>query len=510
MSLNKIIVVGGGTAGCMSAYTLKKLFPKKEVTMIESKNIPTVGVGESTLGHINKWLALVGIKDSDFMKECNASYKLSIRFQDFYKKGDGGFHYPFGQSVFTDTLADYNDWEFKKILYPKTKYTDFANCYFPIMGLVNNNTLTKDSKGLEPYNFKTDTAYHFDATLFANWLKKQFKKIGGKIVIGDVKVIGNSDGINSLNIKNKKLKADLYIDCTGWKSLLLGECLKEPFESFEDILPNNSAWATHLPYTDKEKELKPYTNCTAIENGWVWNIPLWSRMGTGYVYSDKYISDENALKQFKKYLGRDDLNFKKLKMRVGLHKRIYVKNVCAIGLSAGFIEPLESNGLLSVHGFLARLVRLIDRGTISTFKKEQFNYACSQFFKYFAGFVSMHYALSSRTDTKYWRDIQNRDYKIEKHFKTLDNQFQDLAIQKFNTYFYTPDTGTACIAIGMRWPATDEFALKYGECSTDLNERNNEWKASIKNLEKRKTQWDTIGKQCTPFVEFLRKNIYAN
>jgi len=509
--MKKIIIVGGGTAGCMSAYTLKKLFPKKEIIMIESKNIPTVGVGESTLGHINKWLALVGIKDTDFMKECNASYKLSIRFQDFYKKGDGGFHYPFGEAVLSNTIADFNDWEFKRILHPKTKYTDFADCYYPIMGLVNNNTITENNEGLEPYDFSKDTAYHFDATLFANWLKKQFKKIGGKVIVENIDgVVGNSEGVKSLNIKGKKLKADLYIDCSGWKSMLLGQCLKEPFESFEDILPNNSAWATHLPYVNKEKELKPYTNCTAIQNGWVWNIPLWNRMGTGYVYSNKYISDEDALKQFKKYLGRDDLKFKKLKMRIGLHKRIYVKNVCAIGLAAGFIEPLESNGLLSIHGFLARLVRLIDRGTISVFKKEQFNFACSQFFKYFAGFVSIHYALSSRTDTKYWRDIQNRDYKIEKHFKTLDDQFQDLAIHKFSTYFYPKNSGTACISIGMRWPATDNFALRYGNCLYDFESNKQEWGESINLLNQRKKQWNDIGKRATPFVQYLKEKIYDN
>jgi tryptophan halogenase len=141
----------------------------------------------------------------------------------------------------------------------------------------------------------------------------------------------DENGIKSLY---NKYTADLYIDCTGFKSLLLGETLKEPFESYADLLPNNSAWATRIPYKDKEKELVGYTNCTAIENGWVWNIPLWSRIGTGYVYSDKFIDDDSALKQFKNYLGTEDLEFKKIKMRVGIHKRLFVKNVCAIGLAA--------------------------------------------------------------------------------------------------------------------------------------------------------------------------------
>ena len=154
---------------------------------------------------------------------------------------------------------------------------------------------------------------------------------------------------------DSKVKADLFIDCTGFSALLIDKALKEPFESFEDVLPNNSAWATKMPYKNKKKELVGYTNCTAIDNGWVWNIPLWSRIGSGYVYSDKYISDDDALLQFQKHIKKgDELEYKHIKMRTGIHKRTWVKNVCAIGLSAGFIEPLESNGLYTVHEFLLR------------------------------------------------------------------------------------------------------------------------------------------------------------
>jgi len=139
--MNKIIIVGGGSAGFMTAYTLKKVFPKKNIIVIKSNNISTVGVGESTLGHINQWLAMVGLKDEDFMKECNASYKLSIRFENFYKKEDGGFHYPFGLPNLENTIAGLNDWHFKKILYPETPRNNFAEIYFPNMSLVNHNTI---------------------------------------------------------------------------------------------------------------------------------------------------------------------------------------------------------------------------------------------------------------------------------------------------------------------------------------------------------------------------------
>ena len=214
--MKNILVVGGGSAGVMSAYTLKKLFPKKNVTLIESKNISTVGVGESTLGHINQWLALMDISDEDFMKECNASYKMSIRFENFYSKKDGGFHYPFGQPFTKGNPAILNEWYFKKILYPKTPVSNYADMHYPIMSLVNENKILTDEKniaiGLESYSFKKDVAYHFDATLFANWLKKKFIKIGGKAKIGNiVKTHKNKNGIEKVVTDKKEiLKADLF------------------------------------------------------------------------------------------------------------------------------------------------------------------------------------------------------------------------------------------------------------------------------------------------------------
>ena len=145
---------------------------------------------------------------------------------------------------------------------------------------------------------------------------------------------------------------------------MIEEALKEEFIPYGDMLPNNRAWATRMPYKDKEREMEPFTNSTALGHGWSWNIPSWERLGTGYVYSDKYISKEDALEEFKLYLMSDkmicprtrkevdDMEYRDIPMRVGIHKHTFVKNCVAIGLSAGFIEPLESNGLFSVHEFL--------------------------------------------------------------------------------------------------------------------------------------------------------------
>jgi hypothetical protein len=285
--MNKIIIVGGGSAGWMTAATLIKTFPNKDITLIESPNIPIIGVGESTIGGIKFWTKYLEIDDKDFLKHTDGSYKLSIKFTDFGKKGTS-FHYPFGEPHTDGNHAGLNDWWFKKFLNPELDNSDYATCHFPQMALVNNNKIDYNNSQIIPFDFDKHTAYHFDATKFGLWLKENYcLPRGVKHIKEDITSIEKDDnGIKSLN---KKHTADLYIDCTGFKSLLLGETLKEPFESYSDMLPNNSAWATRIPYENKEEELVPYTNCTALGNGWVWNIPLWSRIGTGYVYSDKYI-----------------------------------------------------------------------------------------------------------------------------------------------------------------------------------------------------------------------------
>ena len=506
MKTNKIIIVGGGSAGWMAAATLISQFPSKDITVIESPNVPTVGVGESTLGQINTWLDLLNIKDEDFMPYTDASYKLSIRFEDFYKKDDGGFHYPFGNVIENEKLGTKQLWFLKKYLQPETPITDYANSIYQNMALVNNNTLFKNENNeLEYFDFKYHVAYHFDATKFGLWLKDHYcKPKGVKHILEDVKTIEtNEDGIVSLNNIHK---ADMFIDCTGFKSLLLGDTLKENFNDYSNLLVNNKAWATRVPYKDKENELVPYTNCTAIENGWVWNIPSWERIGTGYVYSDKYVSDEEALNQFKRHLDKKGSDyskseFKNIKMRVGIHDRLFVKNVCAIGLSAGFIEPLESNGLLSVHEFLINLVKVMKRGekdTISQWDRDNFNVECKRFFDEFTEFVAIHYALSHRDDTKYWKDISNRSF--------YDNRLTDDTIKADILTKMKSDTwlrsvgGHHCIGVGLRYFGYD--ILK--DNSTD------DEKLKIGLREKEVNKWNIICKDKPKLLQFLKDNIHKD
>ena len=520
--IKKIVIVGGGSAGWMSASTLKSCFPEKEVVVIESPNVPTVGVGESTIGGINNWCNLVGIKDKDFMKFTDASYKLSIRFTNFYKKDSGSFHYPFGPTNSTGHISARNDWYFKKFLYPETPLSDYAECMYPQMALVNENKLDT-SINLPGFVFERDTAYHFDATKFGVWLRDNFCKPRG-VIHKQTEVIDavlNEDGIEKLILSNgEEITADLFIDCTGFKSLLLAGYMQEPFISYEDMLPNNSAWATRIAYTDKKEQLNSWTDCEAINNGWVWNIPLWSRIGTGYVYSDKYVTDEDALEEFKnhlrsKQLYRDDLEYKNIKMRVGIHNRLWVKNVCAIGLSAGFIEPLESSGLFTVHEFLLKLVRTLYRGSVSQWDKEAYTSACVSQFREFSEFVALHYALSHRDDTPYWRAVGKRTYAP----KNIDHTFTEQNIKGFNNavnarfklFNYGSDGdsgGINCIATGMNYFPIDPYTLvSYGYPSD--RDWNQLFDATTKNIDNKKSQWKELVKNTPSMYDFLDKNVYS-
>jgi tryptophan halogenase len=520
--INKIVIIGGGSAGWMSATTMISQFPEKEIIVIESPNHPTVGVGESTIGGINDWMNLVGINRDDFIPHTDAIYKLSIRFVDFYKKGAGSFHYPFGLPNLDGNFAEKNDWYFKKFLMPETPLEDYSDCMYPNMALVNENKLFKNEDGRLPgFIFNRDTAFHFDAVKFAIWLRDHFCKPKGvkHIQAEVVDVTTNEDGVDYLTLENGDIvTADLFIDCTGFKSMLLGDALKVPFESYEDILPNNSAWAAQIPYKDKEKQMVSYTNCHAIENGWVWTTPVWSRIGTGYVYSDKYVTDEQALQEYKNHLesaghSLEGLKFRNIKFRVGLHKEIWVKNVCAIGLSSGFLEPLESSGLYTTHEFLTRLVRTLGRdkeqGYVNQYDKNSFNFACVNQFKSFAYFVALHYALSHRDDTPYWRDVGSRvysnDFASTGHVPMVDTMLYP-AKGKFNDYFFNGNvSGLHCVLTGLNYFPTDEYSLRAYNYGNDYKEG---WTAAMFNLERKKLAWKDAVKSCPSLIDYMKQNHY--
>jgi hypothetical protein len=524
--VNKILVVGGGSAGWMTAAALVKAYPEKQIHVIESPDIPIVGVGESTLGGINDYCKFLGIDEQDFMTYTDASYKMSIKFTDFYEKDAGGFHYPFGRPLTQGTINGMNDWLVKKALYPDTPIDDFVHCFFPAAPLWDQNKFSLNKYGMfDNYDPENDVAYHFDATKFGAWLKERYCKPRGVVhlsaTVVDIKV--NENGVEKLILDSEEeVTADLYIDCTGFKSILLGGALEEPFISYSDMLPNNRALATRIPYKDKEKELEPFTNSTAIGNGWVWNIPSWERLGTGYVYSDKYISPEEAKEEFKQHLMSnkmviprtreevDELEFKDIKMRVGIHKRTFVKNVVAIGLSAGFIEPLESNGLYTVHEFLFKLLKTLERPAITQWDKDVYNAATFGMWRNFAQFVALHYALSIRDDTEYWKDNANRVYSPGMPSLEPETAIGFYKLQGAKMFEYGHDSdiaGVNWISVGMNYFVADKTTI-----SVRQNLRNENFKITYAPIfsmwEERKNRWNETAENCKSLYQYLKDNIH--
>lgn len=420
MHIKKVVIVGGGSSGWMTASALAKLCPHLDISLVESETTPTVGVGESTLGFINRFLQLLDLKDEEWMPACSATYKNSIQFTNFREGKGEVFQYPFvnGYDASFQSEAGLSTWSELSTLYPDEfppeTFAEF-NALSNTM-LVKHNRECKGDEQLFHFNYDTDTAYHMDAQKFGQYLKEKVaipngvKHYYGNITDykdtkkGQIQTLYTSEG--------QAFGADLFIDCTGFQSLLLEKIMGALFVPFKDRLANDKAWAVRLPYTDRKNQMHNVTDCHALDNGWVWNIPLWDRIGTGYVYSSRFVTEQNALKEFKEHLRQhhdpeyiDDAKFFQVNIRHGKRTRAWVGNVVGIGLSYGFVEPLESTGLLTTHENVINLCELLNKrnGYVARTEREMFNKVCDDVIYNFRDFVSMHYAMSMRTDTPYWK-----------------------------------------------------------------------------------------------------------
>jgi len=419
-SSDNILIVGGGSAGWMTAAHLIKMFPEKNITVLESDIVPTVGVGESTLSDFKIWLDFLSIDIKDFMLGCDATFKLGISFIDFLQINSDPIHYMFGGPDLRSTKFGLKDWSILKLNNKDLPFTDYIDYYWKHSYAVKTNKLPYEKNdNIYPFNFKNDVGFQVNAIKFAEWLKEKYCMPRGvnRIIDTVENVVKNENGIESLNLKSgKKISADLYIDCTGFKSILLGKEMKSEFISTEKTLPNNKAWFGPYQYTDKEKELELSTRCTALKNGWVWNTPLWSRVGSGYAYCDKYIDDESALEEFKNYLDSDKMplydpnrskkmEFRKIEIKNGYYKTPWIKNVVAVGLSQGFLEPLESTGLFILHKSVSDIADSLSRDKYTKWDSDRFNRKINIIYEAMFKFVEAHYAMSLRNDSKYWIDI---------------------------------------------------------------------------------------------------------
>ena len=441
-TIKKILIVGGGSTGWMTAAYLSKKLKFLDITLIESKKIGTIGVGESTLGHINKFLDSLELKDEDWMPFCNATYKTSIKFTDFKEKGSY-FHYPFGNLDIQDNTSGIMDWfYYQAYTNHSLPSTDFAEFVVPQVLMTDRNKITRNEDNrIRAFNFHDHTAYHMDAERFGVYLKEKIALPNGVKHIQDtvVDIRQNEQGEISEIITEDglHLTADLYIDASGFRKILIEKVMKTEFISFGDVLLNDRALAARVPYLDPEKEMHSVTNCTAIENGWVWDIPLWTRRGTGYVHSSKFADREQAEKDFRNHLAlrfgeekAEEFEFNYIEIKHGMQKEPWIKNVCAMGLALGFVEPLESTGLLTTHENIMRLEATLDRrqGYVNQFDIDGWNFAAKEELESFKQFVSIHYALSKREDTEYWKYATNNVRYAPKTFN-MEPEFTSNAQQ---------------------------------------------------------------------------------
>lgn len=415
----RILIVGGGSSGWMTAVLLSHKLPDAQITLVESSDIPTIGVGESTNSTMHYFHSAIGHDEKGFMRASNGAYKIGIRFENFNRAG-GVFYHPFG-------LPE----NIEEVLFKPNAAARIPNFHVANMG----NLFSKDCI----------YSYQLDAGLYGEYLKQRCKRRGVRQVVDqvrDVELTENGQIARIQTAAHGPLTADLYVDCSGFRSILLGKALREPFHSYNKFLLNDKAIAARVPYRNKERELKTYTNCTALSAGWVWNIPLWNRIGTGYVYSGAFLSKDEAETEFREFLGTDrveNLELNHLDIRTGRHSRAWVGNCVGIGISYGFLEPLESTGLsltqLSIFDLASGLTSGLSAETVSA----KFNQRQAELFDATRDFVMAHYVLTTRDDTAYWKHIRYDNKCTESLINILSNaragNYTPIENQSYKLYY---------------------------------------------------------------------------
>ncbi|MFC3120317.1 tryptophan halogenase family protein [Agaribacter flavus] len=416
--IKDIVIVGGGTAGWLTAGTIAAKLKKDKksgftVTLIESPDVPIIGVGEGTWPTMRRTLRAMGIRETDFIKACNVSFKQGAKFAKWVSGKDDDFYYHplvLPQDFDNTNLAEH--W----ILGETEGSFSEAVCaqeYLCEQGLAPKQIATAEYASIANY------AYHLDAGQFSVFIQEHcVNKLGVRHILDHVSKVNNAeDGdISSLSTKqNGELKGDLFIDCTGFKSLLLGENQQVPFKSCQDILFVDKAIAVHVPYADDSSPIASHTISTAQSAGWIWDIGLSTRRGVGHVYSSKYIDKDTALKELKDYIrpsceNVDALSYREIDIKAG-HREIFWKRNCvAVGLSAGFLEPLEASALLLVEISAEMISEQLpaNRAAMDIVAK-RFNKTFLYRWACIIDFLKLHYMLNQRNDNQFW--IDHRDPK---------------------------------------------------------------------------------------------------
>ena len=400
--VKKVVIAGGGTAGWMAAAAISKILGKVlDITLIESDQIGTIGVGEATIPPLVTFHRLLDIKEQDFMSATQGTFKLGIAFEGWRDVNENYFH-SFGETGQDHWTAGFQHFWLKDRARGSTR--DYGEYCLELKAAELNKFAHLPKGGL-------NYAYHIDATLYAKFLRKFSEGFGVKRVEGKITSVDqrSEDGfIESVTLESGKVIAgDLFIDCTGFRGLLIEQTLKTGYRDWSHWLPCDSAIAVQ---TESMIEAIPYTRSIARESGWQWRIPLQHRVGNGMVYSSKFIDDDEARQVLLKNIagGRltDPLH---IRFKTGRRLKNWNKNVIALGLASGFLEPLESTSIHLIQRGVLRLMQLFPIDGIKSPDIEEYNKQSLLEIHNIRDFIILHYKVTNRQDTPFWRHCRSME-----------------------------------------------------------------------------------------------------
>lgn len=406
--IKHVVILGGGTAGWISASLLIKMLGKAiQVTLVESEQIGIVGVGEATIPPMLNFNMALGIDEAEFLRETKGSIKLGIQFENWGQLGDGYMH-AFG-SIGKEfpSCSFHHFWLRSRQLGMDFDFWDFSLAY----QAAKKNKFAKLNR-IEGVNLPgLSYAYHFDAGLYAQYLRRYSEKLGVKRIEGKVehvKLNPENGDVQSLQLDNgQQVAGDLFLDCTGLHSLLIEKTLNTGFEDWSHWLPADSAMA--VPCASVEP-ITPYTRSIAHPKGWQWRIPLQHRIGNGFVYSSKYCSDDEARTTLMNNLDGDALAEPRIiRFKTGRRLKQWNRNVISIGLSSGFLEPLESTSIHLIQSGVLRLLKFFPNHGICPQERDEYNRQSKIEFEQIRDFIILHYKLNERGDSQYWKDCQRME-----------------------------------------------------------------------------------------------------
>ena len=414
--LKNLTIVGGGTAGWLAAAMIAARNRPGEpaalaITLIESPTIPTVGVGEATTLSMGWTLDLAGLDESDFIRNCDATFKAAVKFIDWDRGADGAarsYFHPFSFPAYLNGYAPaYHFHRRHKTGGGRSfDHSMLGSCAVLDAMKSPRKPGAGNLEGLFPY------AYHVNAGLFAGYLRDYCRTIGVTHVLDDVVGVNRDERgyVSSLALeRGGDHPVEFVIDCSGFRSLILQQALEEPFVSFQESLPCDRALPMPVDHADPDGPLPAFTISTGLSAGWAWNVPLWSRRGTGYVYSSAHISDDEAMAELAAHNGVDapSGDARAIRMNIGRTRRSWVNNCVGMGLAAGFIEPLESTSIHFVQMSIRWLLDNFPDRECSPALQSNFNGLTSGLYEEIRDFIALHYVLNNRDDTPFWRFARN-------------------------------------------------------------------------------------------------------